>query len=208
MRIVEYIPHFLREVLEYQNISDVETPELQKLKGEIDFVFKNQFISTADNYGLSRFESYIESFAGADDDLETRRKKLLLMTSENRPYTVKSLERLLENIFGDGQFEIKIENFTLTVKIAPTFNSDVKLVERYLHRVLPANILCVVEQLEITAEKYTHDYWSSLTNDQLSAYSHDDLAGEVSTFNTYNRMSEFSHNTLSSFTHNELEEGI
>lgn len=182
MRIVEYIPHFLREILEFQNISDVETSEIQRLKEKIDFVLKNQFISTADSYGLSRLESYVETFAGANDDLETRRKKLLLMTSENRPYTVKSLKSLLENVFGKSKFELSIDGFELTVKLAPTFDSDEIMLENYLKKVLPANVYFRITDGEEVPEVEKHD--------------------------TYDELTEFTYTQLASFTYEELEGGI
>lgn len=182
MRIIEYVPHFLREVLEFQSLSDVETPEIQQLKEKIDFAFKNQFISTADSYGLSRLESYIDTFASASDDLETRRKKLLLMTSENRPYTVKSLKNLLESIFGKSKFELAIDGFELTVKLAPTFNSDKILLENYLKKVLPANVYFRVTDGEEIPEVEKHD--------------------------TYAELMKFTYSQLASFTYKELEGGI
>lgn len=179
MNIIEHIPHFLREVREFKSISNIEKSELGRLKTEIETVLNNQFIKTADENGLLRFESFIESYVGVDDDLETRRKKLLLMTSENRPYTLKKLKGLLENVFGENAFELSLNNFELNVTISPTFDSDIELVKIYLAKILPANIFFKVTQGE-----------------------------EISKFNTYERMTQFTHSQLSSFTHAQIEEGI
>lgn len=170
MEIIEYIPHFLRDVLEYKNISTIETSELQKVADDIDYVFKNQFIGSADAYGLSRFESYIHSFSTANDDLETRRKKLLMVTLENRPYTMKSIEKMLSLFFGDYGFDLELNGFELTIKTNYEFDGDTKLVETFLRNVLPANIY-----YHLNLRENTHLDYSAYTHAQLSAYTHEEL---------------------------------
>lgn len=177
MRLIEYIPLFLREVLEYRNISDTETPRLETLKRDIDSVFKNQFIATADNYGLSRFETFIQSFVRDDDTLDMRRKKLLLMMSEHRPYTIKSIELLLNSVFGEKMFKLTIDNFELTVSYDPSVTSSLNLVEYFLRRVLPANIHYEISEMDALlptggTRSGTHKYYETFTHESLEIYTH------------------------------------
>lgn len=203
MRILDYIPHFLREVKEYQNISLAETPELNDLKNEIDFVLKNQFILTADNYGLGRWESFIDTFLTSEDDIETRRKKLLLMVVENRPYTIKSLQNLLNYVFGDGVFQLSLNKFTLNIMYSTENEVDQNLLKNFLRRTLPANILY---KLNGTKDDPVNPEIPDDGGDSGGGDSGDDPV--VTTGNTHSYLNSYTHAQLKSYTHGKLKEGI
>lgn len=172
MELIKYIPHFLRDVEEYKEISKIGTIELNKLNENADFVFRNQFVLSADNWGLQQWESKIETFIGENDDLEARRKKLLVMIFENRPYTLKSLRTLLDATFGAEAFEVTLDQFTLTVLIRQAFELDVDLLNEILKRILPANINFTVIYMGKSHFKYKSEGY---THESMSAYTHAEL---------------------------------
>ena len=73
VNLVSYLPCFLTEFKENIVLLDAENPEFEFLWKSFDRILKNEYISTADEYGLSRFEDIVGIKPLADDTLESRR---------------------------------------------------------------------------------------------------------------------------------------
>ena len=59
VNLASYLPSFLAEFKENIALLDAENPELEFLWKSFDRILKNEYISTADEYGLSRFEDIV-----------------------------------------------------------------------------------------------------------------------------------------------------
>lgn len=60
--LVSYLPHFLAEYKEINAALTAENPEFQITWDAAKRVLYNEFIETADEYGISRFENFLKSF--------------------------------------------------------------------------------------------------------------------------------------------------
>ena len=60
-KLINYLPYQVREFREYQGITTGEQPEFELAWDAQEEVFVNQFVDTALDYGLSRWEK-IEDF--------------------------------------------------------------------------------------------------------------------------------------------------
>ena len=56
VNLVSYLPSFLAEFKENIALLDAENPEFEFLWKSFDRILKNEYISTADEHGVSRFE--------------------------------------------------------------------------------------------------------------------------------------------------------
>ena len=55
-KLIDYLPYAVRDFKEYEGIMESEQPEFDQAWGNADDLLNNQFISTAGNMGLSRWE--------------------------------------------------------------------------------------------------------------------------------------------------------
>ncbi len=59
-KLIDYLPYVIRDYAEFQGIMGSEQPEIEKAWNTTDDLLDNQFISTAGNVGLSRWEKILE----------------------------------------------------------------------------------------------------------------------------------------------------
>lgn len=55
-KLIDYLPYVIRDYAEFQGIMGSEQPEIEKAWNTTDDLLDNQFIPTAGNMGLSRWE--------------------------------------------------------------------------------------------------------------------------------------------------------
>ena len=58
-QIIDYLPYVLRDVVEYRQLMEAEQPELAALWAAQDKVLADQYIVTATEYGISRWEAIL-----------------------------------------------------------------------------------------------------------------------------------------------------
>nr|WP_314465559.1 putative phage tail protein [uncultured Clostridium sp.] len=108
VNLLSYWMPLLRQIKEFKQIAIAEEPELKYILEAIDRTLANMFISTADEYGIKRFEDMIGIYPADGDSLETRRLNVLVKWNDKVPYTDKELYNRMVSICGDD------ESFTIT----------------------------------------------------------------------------------------------
>ena len=73
--LVSYLPPFIAEYEETNTTLTAENPEFVLVWKAADRTLKNEFIETADEYGISRFEKLLRLCPSQKDTLEERRKR-------------------------------------------------------------------------------------------------------------------------------------
>ena len=58
-KLIDYLPYVIRDYAEFQGIMGSEQPEIEKAWNTTDDLLDNQFIPTAGNMGLSRWEKIL-----------------------------------------------------------------------------------------------------------------------------------------------------
>ena len=76
-RLVSYLPPFLQEYREIHTALEAEDPEFRLVWEGTDYVLRNEFILTADEYGIFRFEKLLGIVPVKGEDLESRRMAVL-----------------------------------------------------------------------------------------------------------------------------------
>ena len=71
--LVSYLPPFLAEYKEINMALAAENPEFGFLWEAADRMLRNEFILSADEYGISRFEKMLGILPSASDTLENRK---------------------------------------------------------------------------------------------------------------------------------------
>lgn len=85
--LVSYLPPFVADYKETNLTLTAENPEFVLVWKAADRVLKNEFIATADEYGIGRFEKILHIFPSINDTLEIRRARVQTKWFTVLPYT-------------------------------------------------------------------------------------------------------------------------
>ncbi len=158
--LLSYLPPFLQEYKEMAAIMNAESNELVIVWSGADRALKNEFIETADEYGIARFESILSILPYDGDTLETRRARVAARWFNTIPYTMKALIQRLTDFCGDADFTLT-HNFDTGYKLELVVDLEdfgqVDELERLLETWLPLNIEYeALNQVPCTAEGYSY----------------------------------------------------
>ena len=141
VNLVSYLPSFLTEFKENIVLLDAENPEFEFLWKSFDRILKNEYISTADEYGLSRFEDIVGIKPLADDTLESRRSRVLSRWFNHIPLTLKGLKKRLALICGEQGYDVKIKDYTVTISVYTRFDSQKEEIKKLMEEINPSNMI-------------------------------------------------------------------
>lgn len=149
--LTEYLPEFLSGFSETKAALKAEEPEFELLWDSAERVLKNQFIETADEYGISRFESIMGILPSAEDSLEVRRARVSSKWLSALPYTLKMLVKKLFVLCGGEDFRVikKYDGYTVRVVTHLKSYGELLGLKELLEEMIPANI--VIDSFNSTA---------------------------------------------------------
>lgn len=143
--LVSYLPPFMAEYKEANIALTAENPEFSLAWEDAERVLQNEFIETADEYGISRFERLLNIFPRDGESLENRRSRVHSRWFTRLPYTWRMLIQKLTILCKgtnfkvyvpqDGGYKIEIQIF-----IEPQEEALLQEVEQMLENYLPINL--------------------------------------------------------------------
>ena len=147
-QLIDYLPPVIKNVREYQAImNDGEQTEVSALWDAVDAAFNDQFINSATVNGVARWEKILGIKPKGTDTLNARKFRILSRLNEQLPYSLPVLKNILQSLCGEDGYSVEVQNelYTLTVKIALVAKSNFDDVDVLLKRVVPANMIVVLE---------------------------------------------------------------
>lgn len=146
--LIKYLPLFVAEYEEIQEITETENPEFRLAIKKVSQAKENQFIISADEEGISRFERLLGIGSKEKASLEDRRKEILARWNDVSVYTYKGLILRLNQLLGVGNYEIypRFDNYELELEYRNKAGF-----ESYIREIIPANI-ALSTQLAIVSE--------------------------------------------------------
>ena len=142
--LLAYLPYLYREIAEYQGICAGEQPQIDAAWAAAAQCMDDQFIPSAGDYGLARWEAMLGISPAASDTLQTRRARILaLLLREQNPYTLPWLRAWLEAQFGAGSVTAEVEDYTLWIEYLDPGDDPVGLTDAIaaaLEEILPLNL--------------------------------------------------------------------
>lgn len=141
-KLINYLPYQVREFREYQGITTGEQPEFELAWDAQEEVFVNQFVDTALDYGLSRWEKMLKIFPKGTDTLETRRARIKAKLNNFVPYTIRVLAQMLTAISDGEPFELTLEPGTYFLSITTHWGASGQIegLEYLINNIVPMNI--------------------------------------------------------------------
>ncbi len=144
--LLSYLPPYLQEFKENRATLEAENPEFVLVWNGADRVLKNEFIATADEYGISRFESILKITPSSGDTLEFRRQRVFLRWFNKTPYTFRVFVERLAAICRDSDFTV-VKDFEERYRIDITVNLEIpgliEEVDRLIEQMMPCNMVTV-----------------------------------------------------------------
>lgn len=176
--LLSYLPPFLQEFKENRETLEAENPEFVLAWNGADRVLKNEFIETADEFGISRFEGILNITPSGTDTLESRRRRVRLRWFNKIPYTLRAFLERLKAICGDSDFTVTKEflNYRIDITTNLEWTGQSEELDRLIEEMMPCNMVvvsinkipctsagniytagavCFVEQIEIADEGIT-----------------------------------------------------
>jgi len=172
--LVSYLPPFMADFKEIAAALEAENPEFKLVWNAADQVLKNEFVETADEYGITRFEKMLNILPYNTDTLEDRRLRVLTMYNANTVCTQKVLENMLDSLCGKGKwkYNLSAQTFTVSIKVALESISQKNCIEDFLKQLLPCNLIYDIS-LIFTLWRHTKPFrWK-----EMSAFTWDQLEG-------------------------------
>lgn len=136
-------PRFWDQFYEYTEIQRAQENNLKIFNEETEKMLYNQFISTADEIGISQFEYILHIQPKTTDSLESRRERVAARWKVEPPFTENFVKKWLDEYIGIGNWEYLKDyphfNFTIT-----TYNTDSIQnyeIDNFIFKVKPANMI-------------------------------------------------------------------
>ncbi len=175
-KLQDYLPPILLKTYEFPLLCDTEQPEIDRLHDAADAVLDAQFISTAGETAIARYEKIFGITPMDTDTLAERRFKVLAKINAQLPFSVRRLRQQLETLCGADGYKLELDGgrYTLTVKVALTAKRNQQAVEELLADIVPANMVCTTSLLY-----NQHADLTRFTHAQLALLTHFEIREEV-----------------------------
>lgn len=175
-KLQDYLPSILLKTYEFPLLCDTEQPEIDRLRDAADAVLDAQFISTAGETAIARYEKIFGITPMDTDTLDERRFKVLTRINTQLPFSVRRLRQQLATLCGADGYKLEVNGgvYTLTVKVALTAKRNRQAVEELLADIVPANMVCTTSLLY-----NQHADLTRFTHAQLALLTHFEMREEV-----------------------------
>ena len=175
-KLQDYLPPILLKTYEFPLLCETEQPEIDRLHDAADAVLDAQFLSTAGEYAIQRYEKIFGALPQDTDTLDERRFKVLTRINTQLPFSVRRLRQQLETLCGADGYKFKVSGgkYTLSVKVALTAKRNQQAVEELLADIVPANMVCTTSLLY-----NQHADLTRFTHAQLALLTHFEIREEV-----------------------------
>lgn len=175
-KLNEYLPSILLKTYEFPLLCDTEQREFDRLNTAVDEVLDAQFVSTAGERGIERYEQIFSIVPQDTDTLDERRFRVLAKINAQLPFSIRRLRQQLATLCGEDGYKLELDGgrYTLTVKVALTAKRNQQAVEELLANIVPANMVCTTSLLY-----NQHADLTRFTHAQLALLTHFEIREEV-----------------------------
>ena len=143
VNLLEYLPPFMQEYAEMQQIMNAEQPDVQVLEDETEIIKNNQFIQSCNIVGIRKFEQLMHIVPLPDDTLDARISRVLTRWNDVVPYTKQTLKAKLDTLCGVGNYTMipNFDAYTLDIITHLELSGQVDELDYILSYMIPANIV-------------------------------------------------------------------
>ena len=145
MSIKKYLPLYLQEIKEFDEICKTEDIELEDLNNKINKLLNEITVANASNVGLSRYEK-IYNIKNISTDIEERRFNILNKMNGKGPFTLNWLNNKLKALVGEDNYKIDVDynKYRIDISVSGIFQNIAETLNIDLKEQLPANLIITV----------------------------------------------------------------
>ncbi|WP_057760630.1 putative phage tail protein [Cytobacillus praedii] len=144
-----YLPHLqpiFHDIPEFMEIAITVDKEVQMLEAEIEQVFRNRFVQTANEYAIKRREKLLEIQADPEtESLDFRKRRIINRQSTKVPFTLRFLQDRLNFLVGEGRAAVSADWLSSILSIAADIG-DAKVFKEVEHTIKTVKPACMVYQ--------------------------------------------------------------
>ena len=129
MKLKDYWPRCLQDLVEFQQIANAEQPEFETALDDVRTAADDFFLATLSEYGCQRWEAIMGLHAADGDTLEARRERILIKYLDLKTITDDFTVTLDENAY-DLFIRIRLEGYSQRDALIAT-----------LGQMIPANLV-------------------------------------------------------------------
>lgn len=151
--IIDYLPYWFRDIIEYQEICETESEQLSALADEMHAVADNFFFQTMDESAVNMWEQVLGIVPNPQtEDLDFRRFRVLNRLTTKPPFTLGFLYQKLDELIGPGLWSVTVDypNYTLYIESSSKNQNYFTEVAYTINKIKPAHIVFVNKPLTIT----------------------------------------------------------
>ncbi len=164
--LMSYLPPFMAQYKEINASLESENPEFALVWEAVDRTLKNEYIETADEYGISRFEKILHILPSSEDSIESRREKIKVKWFKVLPYTWRMLLQKIREICGTN-YPITMEQkdcYLISLEVGIESLWQIENLVEVIERMLPCNMGISIKNvlpldLEISAPVIKTDWF-------------------------------------------------
>lgn len=141
MKLKDYWPRCLQDLVEFQQIANAEQPEFETALDDVRTAADDFFLATLSEYGCQRWEAIMGLHAADGDTLEARRERILIKYLDQLPYTYRTLLKYLKTITDDFTVTLDENAYDLFIRIRLEGYSQRDALIATLGQMIPANLV-------------------------------------------------------------------
>ena len=163
-RYLYYLPNTVRELQEFQKLSEIEGIVLSEAVLAKDAVVNNQWILTAEKSGLLRLARMMGLHGAEVMETERLREEILFRWNSRSPYTLFHLQDWLDGCLGADSYTVKVqqEKYLMQLVLELWVKEKKEFLEKHLRRIIPANLM-----LEVKLNANTYGKLQVMTHGQM-----------------------------------------
>lgn len=149
--LTDYLPPILLQTVEFPLLCLTEQPEILFLLDAVEEVLKNQFVETATERAIQRYESIFKIVPKDTQTLEERRIEILAKMNLRLPYTIRMLRTQLEKLCGADGFQVTVipNEYLLTLELTDKNKNYLLSLTDLLRRMIPANMTITAKAVRL-----------------------------------------------------------
>ena len=141
--LTSYLPPFMAEYKEINAALTAEDPEFRLLWNAADRVLQNEFIETADEYGIGRFEKLLGILPSIEDTTESRRSRVRTRWFTELPYTWRMFLHKLTALCAENDFLItgQLDDYRVGLEVHLELYGEIGELELLIEKMFPCNMV-------------------------------------------------------------------
>lgn len=138
--LIDHLPPFLQDNKVLNALAEAKNPEFDLINQSLKELAINVLPQTANLDGIKRYEKWLGIKPNRGLSLEERRFQVIAKLNETLPFTDIRLNKMLAAIVGWDNFEFKLEDAHVTVKLTLESAFQYDVIYQMLEEIIPLNL--------------------------------------------------------------------